>query len=59
MYRKIEGRAEAELRPLKQSELDVVTGGFLPVATPMSAHSVATDGAVGYLLFRLGWGQNG
>jgi hypothetical protein len=51
--------AELELRPLSENELDSVAGGFRPVATPMMAHSMATDGVVGYLVFRLGWGQNG
>ena len=51
-------KTELDLRPLEAHELDVVNGGFLPVATQIM-HSIATDGAIGYLLFRLGWGQNG
>jgi len=52
-------KTELELRPLEAHELDIVSGGFLPVATPASVHSIASDGIAGYLLFRLGWGQNG
>ncbi len=58
MHSQVELRTGSKLRPLELVELENVNGGFLRVATPTSVHSVASDGAIGYLLFRLGWGQS-